>query len=64
MLCAALYAVEGELCSLEVLEVPEVMLCVLFCSRRLSRVGSVCRGVRGVGRAGGDTLCATLYAGG
>ncbi len=25
---------------------------------------SVCRGVGGVGRAGGDALCATLYAGG
>jgi hypothetical protein len=50
---------------LEVLEVPEVMYCVLLCmleavEGRLSLPG----GVGGVGGAGGDVLCAALYAGG
>src|SRR6266480_6295979 len=76
-LCALcmLEAVEGALCLREVLEVPEAMHCVQLCSLEVMRcvlsvcwrVDSVSRGVgvvAGAGRAGGDALCATLYAGG
>jgi len=39
VLICGLEAVEGELC---LLEMPEVMRCVLLCIRRLRRVGSIC----------------------
>ena len=35
-------AAEGRLCLLGVLEMPEVMRCVLLCLLGLWRVGSVC----------------------
>src|SRR6266480_5189314 len=46
---------------MEVLEVPEGIRCVLLCMLEAVKVRSVYGGVGGVG---GDTLYATLYAGG
>ena len=64
--CCMLYAVEGRLCSLEVPEVQVVQQgegWAPFAGDAGGaagwRVGSVC-----AGNAGGDTMRATLYAGG
>ena len=60
-----LEAAEGGLCLLELLEVPEVMRCVLHSMFEAMRgwilfAGGV-GGVEGVGGAGGDASCAALY---
>ena len=61
VLLCMLEAVEGELCLLEVPEVQEAMRSVLLCIQEAVEVSNF---AGGVGGAGGDALCATLYAGG
>ncbi len=61
-------AAEGELCLMEMLEVPEVpevMRCALLCMLEAVR-GGLCllEVLRGAGGGGDDAMCATLYAGG
>ena len=46
VLFCMLEAVEGELCLLKLLEVPEVMRCVLLCILEDVEGGSVCRRCR------------------
>ncbi len=73
VLLCILEAVEGGLCLLEVLEASEAMRCVLLCMPEVPEVmrcvilcmleAGLCF-AGGVGGAGSDALCATLYAGG
>jgi len=64
-----LEAVEGEVCWLEVMEMSEVIRCVLLCMLEAVEVGLCLREMlrcrcSSAGGAGDDTLCAALYAGG
>ena len=65
MLLCVLKAVEGGLYLLEALEVPEVMRRVLLCMLEGELyLLEVLGGVGDARGAGGDALCAILYAGG